>query len=96
MIVSVDPEKMKAFPAINNWFFLLKPKKEQNKDHILAEMERAGGSIMRLNPVIVDIRSLPSEYAGAYAICPECKESYSVNEKGLCLPCQGSAYYVIK
>jgi formylmethanofuran dehydrogenase subunit E len=91
--VTVDPEKIKAFPDINNWFFSLKPKKEQSKDLILAAIQRSAHEILGLSRVKVDLESLSSKYEGEYALCRGCRESYPVNELGLCLACQGKSPY---
>jgi len=93
--VYIDPERVKTFPVINNWFFSLKPKKEQNKENLLAEIGLSGSKILGLSQVKVDIEALSSKYEGEYAICRECKESYPSNGLGLCLACQGKASYYI-
>lgn len=91
--VTVDPVKIKVFADLNNWFFLLKPKKDQDKERILSGIEQFGKDILSASQVKVDIDSLPSKYEGKYGICRRCEESYPINDLGLCLVCQRKAYY---
>lgn len=91
--VTVDPEKLAAYPDINNWFFILKPKKEQSKERILSAIEHSGQAILGISRVKVDINALSSGFEEKYAICGNCRESYPVNSRGLCLVCQGNSYY---
>jgi formylmethanofuran dehydrogenase subunit E len=91
--VAVDPEKLKAYPTLNDWFFVLKPKREQSKARILAGFERHGEDILKVSRVKVNIASLDSIYEGDYAVCRGCGESYPANDTGLCLVCQGKAAY---
>jgi len=91
--VAVDPEKIKTYPEINNWYFLLKPKKEQSKERLLEAIKCSGNKILSVTMVKVDIQSLSTKHEGKYAICPGCKESYPANNTGLCISCQGEAAY---
>lgn len=91
--VAVDSAKIKGFPDLNDWFFVLKPKQEQDKERILAGIEQAGQAILTTSRVKVDIGSLSDKYTGGYAVCRGCGESYPVNDAGLCLVCQGEASY---
>ena len=93
--VAVDPLKIKDFPELNTWFFVLKPKKEQDKERILSGIENSGRGILTVSQVKVDIQALSSKYEDRYAICLECRESYPVNNQGLCLVCQGKASYCL-
>ena len=90
--VFVDPEKVKAFPEISKWFFALVPKKEQDKERLMAEIKNYSASILGMRAVTVDIKSLPSPDECKYAVCSVCKESYLANDEGTCLACQGKAY----
>jgi formylmethanofuran dehydrogenase subunit E len=90
--VFVDPEKARAFPEINKWFFALVPKKQQDKERLMNEIKNSGAEILGMRRIKVDIGALPSPEDSQYAICPQCKESYLPNDKGVCLACQGKAY----
>jgi formylmethanofuran dehydrogenase subunit E len=90
--VFVDPEKVKAFPEINSWFFSLKSRKEQDKERLMAEIKNSGTEIFGVHHVMVDIKALSSKEEYKYAICPICKESYLANDDNICLACQGKAY----
>jgi formylmethanofuran dehydrogenase subunit E len=91
--VAVDPQKIKAFPGINNWFFVLIPKKEQDRGNLIEEIKKSGSKILSISQVTVDIESLPGKYEGEYALCRQCQESYPANDLGLCLACQGNSYF---
>lgn len=90
--VFVDPEKLKGFPELNTWFFSLKPKKEIDKERLMAEIKNSGTEILSIRHITVDIKLLPSKEDYSYAICRICKESSLVNDNGMCLACQGKAY----
>jgi formylmethanofuran dehydrogenase subunit E len=90
--VFIDPEKLKAFTELNNWFFSLKPRNEIDKERLMAEIKNSGDEILGIRHVSVDIKSLPSKEEYSYALCRICKESYLVNDEGICLACQGKAY----
>jgi formylmethanofuran dehydrogenase subunit E len=92
--VFVDLTKLKAYSAINNWFFALIPKKEQDREGLTAQIEKAGQAILGTQPVRVNIQSLSSKYEAKYSVCEVCQESYPANERGICLACQGQSYYV--
>ncbi|MBN1190394.1 MAG: formylmethanofuran dehydrogenase subunit E family protein [Dehalococcoidales bacterium] len=91
--VYIDTEKIKKFPDINDWFFVLKPKAEQDKGLILAGLEQHGREILSINHVKVNLESLSSKYEGEYAVCRLCKESFPANDLGVCLVCQGKQSY---
>jgi len=89
--VFVDPEKVKVFPQINNWYFGVKPKGD--RELILKELEESGDKILGVRRVKVDIKSLPDKGGLEYAVCPECKESYLVNGEEKCPACMGKLYF---
>jgi formylmethanofuran dehydrogenase subunit E len=88
----VDAEKVKAFPEINNWFFSLKSRKEQNLEDLLAAIKLHGAEILKTQRIKVDIKALAAIDDLKYAICRVCKESYIANDAGICPACQGKAF----
>ena len=89
--VFVDPPKVKAFKELNNWFFSLIPKKEQNRDSLTAAIKDHGSEILGMHRVTVDIKALPDKEP-AYTICQVCHESHLADDGDVCLACQGKAY----
>ena len=90
--VFVDPQKVKAFKELNNWFFSLIPKKEQERDRLAAEIKNHGNDILSMHCVIVDIDALPNKEEAAYSICAVCNESHLAADGSVCLSCQGKTY----
>ena len=56
--VSLDPVKMAAYPELKGWFFKEKPKKDQDVAVLEAEIEAAGDSICKVEPISVKRRFL--------------------------------------
>jgi formylmethanofuran dehydrogenase subunit E len=92
--VFLDPAKVESWTEIKNWFFKLKSKEEQNDQLLLGQIKEAGGDICTARHVTVASRILQKPHRKGFAICPRCKESYSVADGALCLGCQGPALYV--
>jgi formylmethanofuran dehydrogenase subunit E len=90
--VFVDPEKVKSFQEINEWFYVLKPKKEQSKDRLMEEIKNHGHDIMSVHHVAVDISSFASHGEYTYATCQICKESCLADKDGICSACKGRIY----
>ena len=94
--VFVDPEKLKAWEEISNWLYKLKPKREQDKDRLLAQMEEAGRAVLSKRVVSVQPQLLGKVNRGAIADCPECGEPYPKKDGAVCLACQGKSPYIGK
>ena len=93
--VFLDPAKIEAWPEIKNWFFKLKPKKEQDDQLLVEQIREAGTSICGVQRVRVAPRFTEKHHRAAFAVCPRCKESYPVGDGPLCLGCQSADLYVI-
>jgi len=91
--VFLDTEKLKAWPEIHSWFFKLKPKREQNKDLLFAQIVEAGPAILSLQPVQVRSEHLIPRKMGTTAVCPSCGEGYPRKHGEKCLACQGRSPY---
>jgi formylmethanofuran dehydrogenase subunit E len=92
--VYVDPLKLVPYTEIKNWFFKRKPKKEQNRDLLLAEMGKTGSKVCGFEKVRLDpdfIRPTPRR---GFALCPKCHESFPLEHGPLCLGCQGKLPYL--
>jgi formylmethanofuran dehydrogenase subunit E len=93
--VFLDPAKIEPWSEIKNWFFKLKPKKEQDDQLLMRQIEDAGASICSIQHVRVDGRLLDKRHRAGFAVCPRCKESYPVEDGAFCLACQDEAPYVV-
>ena len=91
--VSVSLEKLKAWPEYYAWLMKLKPKKEQDEDKLLAEIEQAGDSVCAVEHVAVDAALLVHRHSSGYAVCPICGEGYPVDNGPICRGCQGEDYF---
>lgn len=91
--VSLDTEKMKAYPELYQWFFKLKPKKEQDSQKLEDEIREAGDSICALEPVRVKPRFIGVRKMGSFVPCPICGEGYPAQDGPVCRGCQGEAPY---
>ena len=92
--VSLDVEKMSRWPELHSWFFKRKPKKEQDGTKLLAEIEEAGDSICRVEPVTVRQRFIGTRKMSHIMVCPVCGEAYPGTDGPICRGCQGEAPYV--
>jgi formylmethanofuran dehydrogenase subunit E len=87
--VFVDTEKLKAWPELKTWFFKLKPKKEQDRDLLAAQIKEVGGGICDVRKVKVAKSIFQRRPRGTLAICPKCQEGYPLDDGPLCLACSG-------
>jgi formylmethanofuran dehydrogenase subunit E len=92
--VFLDPEKIEPWSEIKNWFFKLKPKKEQDDQLLVRQIKEAGAAICSVTRVKVAGRILEKQHRAGFAVCPLCKESYPTTDGALCLGCQDTAPYV--
>ena len=89
----VDNQKLDAWPEVKTFFFKLRPKKEQNFEALLGEINLAQTSIFGIQNVMIDMDSIKSQHRGAFDVCPLCGEGYPANDGETCLGCQGEAPY---
>ncbi|MDR3567003.1 MAG: formylmethanofuran dehydrogenase subunit E family protein [Syntrophobacteraceae bacterium] len=94
--VFADPEKLKDWEDISIWLYKLKPKREQDKDRLLAQMEKAGRAVLSKRIITVTAQHLGKTSRGAISDCPECGEPYPKKDGAVCLACQGQSPYVGK
>ncbi|MDE5878814.1 MAG: formylmethanofuran dehydrogenase subunit E family protein, partial [Desulfovibrio sp.] len=91
--VSLDPEKMAAYPELTAWFFKQKPKREQDVARLEAEIRTAGDSICKTERVRIHPRFMGTRHADAIGRCPVCGEAYPLADGPICRGCQGEAPY---
>ncbi len=91
--VSLDMEKLKAWPEIHDWYLKKKKKSEQNTDLLLAQIKEAGHRLLSLRPVQVDSEKVRRRKMGPVAVCPVCNEAYPLRDGGACRSCQGESPY---
>jgi formylmethanofuran dehydrogenase subunit E len=92
--VFVDPEKLEAWPEIKTWLFKLKPKAEQDKERLMAQIEEAGHAFCGIQPIRVQDEFLKKKSRGAISTCILCHEPYPARDGAICRGCQGEAPYV--
>jgi formylmethanofuran dehydrogenase subunit E len=92
--VYLDSQKLNDWPEVKAFFFKLKPKKEQDFEVLMSEVNLAHTSILGVQKVVIDLDSVKSHYRGAFAVCPLCGEGYPENDGKICLGCQGKAPYL--
>lgn len=93
--VYLNPATLEKWPEIKNWFFKLKPKKEQNYEKLLQQITSAGESIYGIQHVKVNIPSLNKHRTEKFSICPICHEAYPATDGDICLACRGGIPYFI-
>lgn len=94
--VHLDVAKMGPYPEIRGWFLKEKPKKEQDTDQLMHEIEQAGEDILSLTPVRVNPRYLGHNPMPGIVLCPMCGEAYPKGDGPICRGCQGEAPYVVR
>ncbi|MDD2454494.1 FmdE family protein [Aminivibrio sp.] len=93
--VSLNMERMKLYPAVNEWFLKLIPKKDQDLTAIIDGINIAGSSLFDSCPVAVDPKVLLVRPKVPPVVCPVCGEAYPPSHGPVCRGCQGAteAYF---
>ena len=94
--VFLDQKKLKLYPEINNWLYKLKPKSEQNRDLLLAQIQEAGRDICGIQHIHIMPDYLKKHSTGAISTCTLCGEAYPRMDGDLCKNCQGESRYTLK
>ena len=92
--VWLDPAKTAAWPEVNSWYLKLKPKAEQDKELLLAQIKEAGPGLLSWRPVTIRPQLLTRKRRGRIVICPLCREAYPAQDGGICRACQGEVPYL--
>ncbi len=93
--VSLDPEKIDSWPAIKEWLFKLKPKKQQDYPLLMQQIRESGTGICRIEQVRVALPFRQKKGRGRIAVCPRCKEAYPIADGEICRGCRGDSAYLI-
>jgi len=91
--VHVDANKLGSYPEIRNWFFKLKPKKDQDTDLLIGEIRSAGRLVLGSAPARMAAAFIGPGKCGETAPCPFCGEAYPVRDGDRCQVCQGRILY---
>jgi formylmethanofuran dehydrogenase subunit E len=91
--ICLDPAKVRDFPEIETWFLKLKPKREQDKELLLAQIREAGSDVMSWQQVTMKPQFLGRKSRGGITICPVCREAFPARDGGICRVCQGETPY---
>ncbi|MFP4308194.1 MAG: FmdE family protein [Desulfococcaceae bacterium] len=91
--VAIDPAPLSKWPEFYDWFYKVKPKKEQDFDRLIGEIRAAGTDVFKIENVQVSPSLLVKAGKGEIATCPVCKEAYPGSHGGICRGCQGHAPY---
>jgi len=92
--VFLDPSKLENWSEIKNWFFKLKPKKEQDSQLLQNQIREAGFGLYSLQNVEIQPQFLKKKDRGGFVVCPLCSEAYPHDDGGICRACQGEAPYL--
>ncbi len=87
--VSLDIEKLRKYPAVNEWHLKLKPKHQQDKEALMKAIIGAGTDILALRKIIVSPEFL-GRTSKTVGICPVCGETFRSNEGKICPACRNS------
>lgn len=91
--ISLDMKKVSKWSALHAWLMQSVPLAEQDEEALLAEIEEAGSSICRAEPVVVHGDLLKRLADSKTAICPVCGEAYPARDGSECRGCQGENYF---
>lgn len=92
--VAVETDKLEPYPAIREWLFKLKPKKEQDSDRLREEIRLAGASICSVKEIALRHEFMGGRGKGAIAACPSCGQAYPARDGSVCRSCKGESPYV--
>jgi formylmethanofuran dehydrogenase subunit E len=91
--VYLDTARLEHWHEIKNWFFKLKPKKEQNSELLQEQIKEAGAEICSLKKIQILPLYLKKDSLGKRTICPICQEAYPAGHGRICRACQGDSPY---
>lgn len=91
--VYVDPAKLKEWPLIESWLLKRVPKKEQDTEALLAQIQTAGHTVCSNQPIQIHSRFLEPAEKRDIVLCPQCGEYYPLQHGNACRGCQGSELY---
>jgi formylmethanofuran dehydrogenase subunit E len=86
--VHLNTSKLEKWPAVNEWFFKLKPKDKQDTPEIMKQAIEAGTSILDIEKVTVTPEFLGRRKKESVGICPICNEAFPSDEGTICAACR--------
>ncbi len=86
--VSIDPTGVEEWPEIRDWFFKFKSKEEQDRDALMAQIEKAEASYCIARYVTVAEAVREKKHRSGFAVCAYCGEAFPLADGLLCLGCQ--------
>jgi len=92
--VWLDPAHLEGWPEIRAWYLKTKPKKEQDRVRLFAEIKAGGRDLCRMAPVRLRPGFMAKPHMGAIGVCPVCGEGYPTADGAICRGCAGEAPYV--
>jgi formylmethanofuran dehydrogenase subunit E len=90
--VFIDASTLDRWAEIKNWYFKLKPKKEQDNRLLMTQIREAGPDICGIHPVKVACRFWEKRRSRGFAICPCCGEAYPADDGPVCLGCSNPSH----
>jgi formylmethanofuran dehydrogenase subunit E len=91
--VFVDPDKLRAWPQIQAWMLKTVPKREQDTEALLEQIETAGHRVCSCRAVQVHSRYLARAPEREIRQCPVCREYYPAHHGPVCRGCLGDEPY---
>jgi len=91
--VYLDRRKLDEWPEIRSWFLKSKPKCEQDKERLLADIRRAGTSVLSIQRGRVDTGTFARRKGDGIVVCPTCDEAYPAAHGRTCRICSGELAY---
>ena len=93
--VFIDPVKLEKWPVIKEWYFKLKPKKEQDATLLVEQIREAGIETCGIQEVRIRPQWLKKRSRGRIVVCPLCGEGYPEDTGAICRACQGEVPYLL-
>ncbi|WP_051694260.1 FmdE family protein [Desulfohalovibrio reitneri] len=90
---AVDPSRIGPYPAIGEWLYKLKPKKEQDSARLREEMRLAGHTICDFRRITVKPDVMRPRGKGHIGTCRNCGQPYPCRDGAVCRACQGESPY---
>jgi len=91
--VAVETHLLEPWPAIREWLFKLKPKREQDSDRLREEIRLAGVSVCSVSEISLRPEFMGGRGKGSIAACPSCVQAYPARDGAVCRSCRGESPY---
>jgi formylmethanofuran dehydrogenase subunit E len=87
--IALSMKKLPNWSRVEEWFFKLIPKEEQDLQAILAEINLAGADLFDWCEILVDEKLLQVRPKEPPVVCPVCSEAYPPSHGDVCRGCGG-------